>query len=138
MNRFRKYNLDIMTGTACKEIERFDGHKTRAVFTNGQVQPFGMMVWSTGVKSMDFVRNLDLPHSESQRIVTDARLKVHGTPNVYSMGDCAIIEDNALPPIAQVANQQAVYLSTQFNKGPNFLESKDVPGFEYRHRGSMA
>ena len=56
--------MDIMTGTACKEIERFDGHKTRAIFTNGQTQPFGMMVWSTGVKSMDFVRNMNLPHSD--------------------------------------------------------------------------
>ena len=37
MSRYRKYNMDIMTGTACSGIERFDGHKTRAIFSNGQI-----------------------------------------------------------------------------------------------------
>lgn len=65
-------------------------------------------------------------------------MKVLGTPDVYAMGDCAIIEDNALPPVAQVANQQASYLSGQFNKGIEYLEKKDAPAFKYKHRGSMA
>ena len=54
------------------------------------------------------------------------------------MGDCAVIEDNALPPVAQVANQQAQYLAKQFNKGPDFLDKNEAPEFEYMHRGSMA
>ena len=63
-----------------------------------------MMVWSTGVKAMDFVKDLNLPHSPTQRLITDGRLKVLGTQNVYAIGDCACIEDNVLPPVAQVAN----------------------------------
>jgi len=135
MDRFSKYNFDIMTGVACKEIERYEGHKTRAVFTNGDTAPFGMMVWSTGVKSLDFVRNMNLPHSDQQRLITDDKLKVLGTENVYAMGDCAVIQDNALPPVAQVANQQAVYLSAQFNKGAIGLAKSALPSFEYRHKG---
>ena len=53
--------------------------------------------------------------------MTDAGLKVIGTDNVFALGDCAVIEDNALPPVAQVANQQAVYLSNKFNKGVDAL-----------------
>ena len=35
MRRYQKYNMDILTGTACSAIERFEEHKTRAVFSNG-------------------------------------------------------------------------------------------------------
>lgn len=46
-------------------------------------------------------------------------LKVTGTNNVFSIGDCAFILDNNLPATAQVASQEGAYLGRLFSK--NYL-----------------
>jgi NADH:ubiquinone reductase (non-electrogenic) len=70
------------------------------VLSNRAVIPFGMMVWSTGVKSLDFIKDLDLQHDRNQRILVNGRLQIPGYPYCYALGDCAVIENNALPPVA--------------------------------------
>ena len=53
-----------------------------------------MLVWSTGVETLPFVKKLDIPKDEKTgRILTDDKLRVKGMENVYSIGDCAVIED---------------------------------------------
>lgn len=54
--------------------------------------------------------------------------------NVYGLGDCASIRDNALPCTAQAAEQQARYLVQVLNNG----NSDTVPPFSYQNRGIMA
>ena len=59
------------------------------------------MVWSTGVETLPFVKRMDVPKDErTGRILTDDRLRVKGMKNVYSIGDCAMIENQFYPPIA--------------------------------------
>ena len=59
-----------------------------------------MMVWSTGVASLDFIKELELPHNNQGRIITDGKLQVLNQPDVYSIGDCAVIENLTYPTIA--------------------------------------
>lgn len=63
------------------------------------------MVWSTGVKSLDFIKDLKLPHEQTGRILTNSKLQVLDNPSIYAIGDCALMEDKPYPPIAQVADQ---------------------------------
>jgi NADH dehydrogenase len=54
-------------------------------------------------------------------------------PNVFVIGDCAVIEnDGMLPKTAQVASQQAAHLARQLNKG-------DAAGkpFQFRNWGTL-
>lgn len=60
------------------------------------------------------------------RIVTDSWLRMvgwadakDGSSGVFSIGDCAMIEDRSLPATAQVASQQGAYLGRMFSKGFN-------------------
>ncbi|KAH8193989.1 hypothetical protein TruAng_011843 [Truncatella angustata] len=53
-------------------------------------------------------------------------------PDVYAIGDCAIIEGQVLPATAQVASQKATYLAKRFNKG-----DADVKEFKFRNWGTM-
>lgn len=54
-------------------------------------------------------------------------------PDVYSMGDCTIVDGQQYPATAQVASQQAKYLAKQFNKGlPD-----DTKPFRFRNWGTM-
>ncbi|KAI9658592.1 MAG: hypothetical protein M1821_002152 [Bathelium mastoideum] len=79
-------------------------------------------------------------------IVTDEHLRVtlepedSGTtrpqetlPNVYALGDCAMVEGTAYPATAQVASQKAEWLATRLNKGD--LEAKS---FKWNNAGVMA
>ncbi|KAK6822684.1 hypothetical protein PG987_014229 [Apiospora arundinis] len=52
--------------------------------------------------------------------------------DVYAIGDCAALPDQALPATAQVASQKAVYLAKGFNKG-NVGEKE----FKFKNWGTM-
>lgn len=95
-------------------------------------------MWSTGVETLPFVKKLDIPKDErTGRILTDNKLRVKGYKDVYSIGDCAIIEDKFYPPIAQVADQQADYLAKTVFNG-SIVNDEEAPNFRYLHKGSMA
>lgn len=119
----------------------------------------GMCVWSTGLMMNPFVtKTLHQPisrngeetawrvkqHDKSGAIITNDRLRVvlqsdESAKNrtimndVYAIGDCAVVEDTALPATAQVANQKATWLAKRLNKGD--FESN---GFDYKNLGVMA
>ncbi|KAI0597706.1 pyridine nucleotide-disulfide oxidoreductase-domain-containing protein [Biscogniauxia sp. FL1348] len=53
-------------------------------------------------------------------------------PDVYAVGDCAVVADQRFPATAQVASQEAVYLAKRFNKG-----DIDQAPFKFRNLGTM-
>lgn len=55
-----------------------------------------------------------------------------GLDNVYSIGDCAAHDEKPLAMLAQVANQQGIYLARCLNHNDN------TAIFEYRFMGAMA
>ncbi len=55
--------IEILTGVSVKEIKVLESKENAdvrpaAVLSDGGVIPFGMMVWSTGVGALDFVKQL--------------------------------------------------------------------------------
>ena len=59
-------------------------------------------------------------------------LKVIGKNNVYAIGDCAAHHEKPLAMLAQVANQQGIYLAKCFNN----QDQSNL--FEYKFLGAMA
>eukprot|EP01061_Rhynchopus_euleeides_P010999 TRINITY_DN20573_c0_g1_i1.p1 TRINITY_DN20573_c0_g1~~TRINITY_DN20573_c0_g1_i1.p1 ORF type:complete len:516 (+),score=199.13 TRINITY_DN20573_c0_g1_i1:65-1612(+) len=139
--RFNKRSINVKTGVAVKSL---DG--TRAVLSDGSFMPFGLMVWSAGLQPVKFVSALDFEKGPTGRILTDTNLRVKGEADIFAFGDCAVIETQPLPPIAQAALQQAKYLAGVFNKAPAgkapVLDPSDggtpPPPFSYLSLGSMA
>jgi len=102
----------------------------------------GMCVWSTGLMMNPFVEKTlaeDVKHDpKSHGILTNDRLQAKRSddsvvPDVFALGDCAILEGSAYPATAQVANQKANWLAKRLNKG-----DLDKAGFTYRDLGTMA
>jgi NADH dehydrogenase len=118
----------------------------------------GMVVWSTGLMQNPLVRSLtdkDIQTSENSegtvKILKDAKTggfavdsllrvqvksqdgTVSALPDVYAMGDCAVVQGEGapLPATAQVASQQAIYLGKQLNKG------NSASPFKFRNWGTM-
>ncbi|TDZ23834.1 putative NADH dehydrogenase [Colletotrichum orbiculare MAFF 240422] len=89
--------------------------------------------------------------ARSGGIVTDSRLRVRlddpgreGAllPDVYALGDCSVLETEALPATAQVASQQAKYLAKTLNKAAALgrvepADDKDPKPFSFRNWGAM-
>lgn len=116
----------------------------------------GLVVWSTGLMQNPLVKRLGIGGGEADThilkdkrtggIVVDPYLRARiarpddaedkGSailPDVYVIGDCAVLEnDGMLPKTAQVASQQAAHLARRLNAG-------DVDGkpFKFRNWGTL-
>lgn len=85
-------------------------------------------------------------HPKSGSVFVDDRLRVSVRPykdseegaqtaymsNIFALGDCANIEGTSYPATAQVANQQAQWLSKRLNKG-----DLDKKNFTWKNMGVM-
>lgn len=136
---FAKRNVQVLTNMAVAEISGSD-----IILKDGSKLPFGLVVWSTGVKQVPLVNSLQgVLKAANGRLLVDDQLRVlhevegQSVPvsdgNVYAMGDCAVNKDKPLPQLAQVASQQAQYLSKAMNKS----QPKAQP-FLYHHLVSPA
>ncbi|KOS17516.1 putative NADH dehydrogenase [Escovopsis weberi] len=59
-------------------------------------------------------------------------------PDVFAIGDCAVVEGQQYPATAQVANQQAVYLGRRFNEETRSSTARAPQPFRFRNLGVMA
>ncbi len=76
------------------------------------------------------------PAASEGGTVQEAGVPSATLPDVFVIGDCAVVESNpALPKTAQVASQQAAYLARQLNRGGGPAVSKP---FQFRNWGTMA
>lgn len=120
------------------------------LLSDGTSVPYGLLVWSTGVGSSQFVKSLNLPKSPGGRIGIDEWLRVPSVEDVFALGDCAgFLEQTGkqvLPALAQVAEREGKYLANLFSRigkqnGGKAHCAKEVSlgdPFVYRHLGSMA
>lgn len=126
---FARQHIRVRTKATVKEV-RSDA----VILDNDEAVPYGLLVWSTGNGPAPVVAESGLPLDRG-RLVVDSHFRVSGSENIWAAGDCAVIEDNPLPPTAQVAQQQGTHLAKVLNKA---LDGKEVPPFQYKHRGMMA
>lgn len=116
---FSSRNIVVMTETAVKEI-----NGSTAMLGNGMELPFGVLVWSTGVKQVDLIQNLskDISRACGGRLHVDSHMRVlsvdkatdYSTASVkpsdiplsegrvFAVGDCACDSNKPLPALAQV------------------------------------
>ncbi|EIE24104.1 mitochondrial type-II NADH dehydrogenase [Coccomyxa subellipsoidea C-169] len=125
--------------------------ETELILQNGDVIPYGLCVWSTGVGPTDFTTSLPFAKTARGRIAVDDCLHAGDKSsnddfeplhNIFALGDCCANKEHALPALAQVAEQQGMYLAKQLNAAAKARVGKEEAPqwkpFEYHHLGSMA
>eukprot|EP00834_Sanchytrium_tribonematis_P003576 NODE_142_length_15935_cov_1.439126.p6 type:complete len:418 gc:universal NODE_142_length_15935_cov_1.439126:6338-7591(+) len=131
-SKFKRDGINLRMSTRIIKV-----HPTAIELLTGEMVPYGLLVWSTGLTEHPLTSKLQVDKNKG-RIVVDAFCRVlrDGRPfgNVYAIGDCAIgsSQSNQLPQTAQVAAQEGLYLAKEFNS------EKEVQPFKYRHFMSMA
>lgn len=94
------------------------------------------VIWAAGIQGNRIPGLPDSATTRGNRIKVDRYCRVEGVEAIFAIGDIAAMETpaypNAHPQVAQVAMQQAKYLSKFLRK-----RHKDRP-FEYKDLGAMA
>jgi NADH dehydrogenase len=105
--RLTKRGVDIRVSTTLESVE--DG---AATLSDGTRIETHTLVWTAGVKAHPLLARFGLPLDDRGRIVVGPTLRVEGRDNVWSLGDCARVPNEATPdhpdpPTCQHALRQA-------------------------------
>jgi NADH dehydrogenase len=117
--------VDIRCGTTLNRVE-----EDAVLLSDGDRIETNTVVWTAGVKPHPLIADLGLPLDERGRIRVGSSLRVEGRSNVWALGDCAGVPneatpDRADPPTCQHALRQARRLA------------KNLRGAERPYRYSM-
>lgn len=110
------------------------------VLRDGSRVGASLKVWAAGVKGPNFLANLDgLATTSNNQLEVQPTLQTTLDSQIYAVGDCASLTlpgaARPLPPTAQVAHQQAQYLSRQL---PRIIEhGMAAPDFVHRDLGML-
>jgi NADH dehydrogenase len=122
--------IEIHVGTT---LASYDGRE--AVLSNGQRIPAHTLVWTAGVKANPLVEVFGLPLEDRGRVRVDQFLRVEGREQVWALGDCAAVPNEATPgqfdpPTSQHALRQARRLAKN-------LQGERQP-YRYKMLGQVA
>lgn len=117
-------------------VTSYDG--LTATLNNGETIATSNLIWAAGVTG-NIIDGLSSENIVKNRYKVDRYNKIHGTQNIYAIGDIAYMETplypNAHPQLANVAINQGKNLA---NNLLNLLKNKPLKEYEYKDLGSMA
>jgi NADH dehydrogenase len=120
------------------------GHAVTAITDEGvtigdMFVPCRTVVWAAGVQASPAARWVGAAADRAGRAEVGPDLSVAGDPNVFVIGDTALVKQESgapVPGIAPAAKQQGTYVARVLKAR---LMDKPFPGpFQYRHQGSLA
>ncbi|MCW3017611.1 MAG: NAD(P)/FAD-dependent oxidoreductase [Solirubrobacterales bacterium] len=107
MRELRSRGIDIRTNTTLDAVTA-----STATLSGGEVVPTRTVVWTAGVRPQPVIADMGLPVDRGGRLEVDRTMLVHGTSNIWAIGDAAAVPDPArglkhpTPPTAQHAIRQ--------------------------------
>jgi len=111
---------------------------SNGVIIDEQKTPCATVIWAAGVYVPRVANWLDIKTDPSGRIPVGDDLTVEGQPDVYVIGDAALVawKEGSVPGIAPAAKQAGIYVAKALHAK---LGSGDDPGrFNYKHKGNLA
>ena len=122
--------IEIRLGTRLETVDA-----AGATFSDGTRVETATLVWAAGVQANPLARELGLPVDDRGRVRVDDHLRVKGLANVWALGDCAAVPNEATPgeydpATCQHALRQARRLAAN-------LQGRPRP-YRYRTLGQVA
>ncbi len=133
LSDLQKMGVNVRLNTM---FDSYDG--TVARLKSGEEIRTKTLIWSAGVTG-DLLAGLKPDMVERGRILTDENCKVKGSPNIYAIGDVAMMKTDKYPKghpgVAQPAIQMGAYLGKHLK---DFHLGKTVAPFKYFNKGDLA
>ena len=97
------------------------------------------LVWGAGLQAIPAVQSLGVPLAKAGRLSANADLSLANHPEVFAVGDCALITDaktgKQLPQLGSVAMQAGALAGKNIT---NLIQGKPAKPFKYLDKGTMA
>jgi NADH dehydrogenase len=126
----RERGVEILTETALRSID-----DSGVTFSDGRRVDTGTVVWTAGVEPHPLLAQLGLPLDRHGRVPVDGTLRVTGASNIWALGDCAAVPNEATPGETDPATCQ--HALRQARRLARNLRGTPEP-YRYRTRGQMA
>ena len=136
LRELRKLSIEVHTNEKVVEVTA-DSVK----MASGKLIASSLTVWAAGVKAPDFLKTLGgddpLNTTKLNQLVVNGNLQSTNDASIYAFGDCAACQQpdgSWVPPRAQAAYQQAMYLTRAL---PQLIAGKPVAPFVFTDQGSL-
>ena len=133
LRKLRQNGIEVRLETSAKKADSVAVH-----LKSGELIETGMIVCTVGTETHPLIKSLCLP-LEKGRLQTDPDMKVGGTVNLWTLGDCALVpnayDDRPCPATAQFAMQQARQLAENLERASRGVATNP---FSFRSRGMLA
>lgn len=132
--QLKDFGIQVLTGRRVTAIH------ADHVACDGDISiPASLKVWSAGIKAPDLLKEIaGLETNRINQLVVGATLQTSRDPNIFAFGDCASYTpegaERAVPPRAQVANQQAIVLAKSMKAR---VAGQVLPTFTFSDKGSL-
>jgi NADH dehydrogenase len=96
------------------------------------------VIWAAGVTASPAARWLNAEADRAGRVVVDPQLALPGKPEIFVIGDTALVRDadgRTAPGVAPAAKQMGRYVGKLIQAR---LAGESLPPFRYRHAGDLA
>ncbi len=128
-----KLGVEVRTGKPVTNITE------EGVTIGDEFVPCRTVVWAAGVQASPAAKWLESPADRAGRAIVGANLAIESDPDVFVVGDTALVlqaDGKPVPGIAPAAKQQGSYVAKVIKAR---LTGKPAPGpFRYSHQGSLA
>ena len=130
-----KLGVHIILNTPVKDYT-----DSKVFLADGKIIESNVLIWASGVTGREVPGLPQEVVTRGRRILVDEHNRVHGTENIYALGDiCFQTTDkkfpNGHPQLAQVAIQQGTLLGQNLKR---LSDNKTPRPFVYNDKGSMA
>ena len=132
----RKLAVDVYTNEKVIEVT-----ENSLKMASGKVIQSTLAVWAAGVKAADFLKSVGgaepLEVNKLNQLMVNGNLQSSRDSSIYAFGDCAAClqpDGTWVPPRAQAAYQQAMYLARELS---HLLAGQPIKPFVYTDQGSL-
>lgn len=126
--RLESWGVEVILGSAVAKVS-----PSGLDLANGTHIHAGTVIWSAGVKANPLGATLGVDLGHNARIAVEPTLQLPGHPEVFVIGDMALLDD--LPMLAPVAIQQGHHAASSI---ATLVEGGRPKPFTYKDKGIMA
>jgi NADH dehydrogenase len=127
-----RLEVEVMEGT------RVTGIDQKGVLIGERRLDAGTVIWAAGVAASPLARSLGVPLDRVGRVPIEPELHLAGHPELYVIGDLAVLkgaDGQPLPGVAPVAQQQARHAARNIVRS---IKREPLQPFAYHDPGTMA
>jgi NADH dehydrogenase len=130
--------LGVRVLTGCRVSSLGEG---RVDLANGETILAANIIWAAGVSAVPVTRKLGVELDRAGRVKVNPDLSVPGHPEVFAIGDLALVrqpDGTPVPGVSPAAMQMGAHVARLIENEMAFSGGVERPAFRYWDKGTMA